>query len=66
MNKIKDLLPLAFLVLALGVVGQMDYADHVASEKNKCELSRGTWIADNPNNQYCQITQSQRGEHGSN
>ncbi|QLB44829.1 hypothetical protein [Mannheimia pernigra] len=54
MNRMKQLAPFALLILLLGIVGQMDYDDHVQLERYKCERNQGSWITENSGNtQYC-------------
>lgn len=53
MNKMKQLAPLALLILLLGIVGRMDYDDHVQLERYKCERNQGVWVVKHNGDQYC-------------
>lgn len=53
MNRAKYLFPFAFLFLALGVVGRMDYENHITAEKYKCERLGKNWVNTNSDNIYC-------------
>ncbi|MEE3700046.1 hypothetical protein [Mannheimia haemolytica] len=53
MNKIKQLAPIALIILVLGIVGRMDYDDHLQLERYKCERNQGIWIVKNNGDQYC-------------
>ncbi|WP_373817167.1 hypothetical protein [Glaesserella sp.] len=52
MQIIKQIAPLVAVVLMLGIVGRMDYDDHIKIEQYKCEQNNRTWIVDN-SGQYC-------------
>ncbi|QNS14534.1 hypothetical protein [Mannheimia bovis] len=53
MNKMKQLAPFVLLILILGIVGRMDYDDHVQLERYKCERNQGMWKVEDNGNQYC-------------
>lgn len=53
MNKIKQLAPFALLILILGIVGRMDYDDHIQMERYKCERNQGVWVVKHNGDQYC-------------
>ncbi|QIM66304.1 hypothetical protein A4G16_02405 [Mannheimia granulomatis] len=53
MNKMKQLAPFALLILILGIVGRMDYDDHIQLERYKCERQQSVWTIKKNGNQYC-------------
>nr|DAW07759.1 MAG TPA: hypothetical protein [Caudoviricetes sp.] len=54
MNTLKKLAPFVIVILILGIVGKMDFDDHVQIERYKCERVNGSWIVEyNGNTQYC-------------
>ncbi|MEG9489347.1 hypothetical protein [Mannheimia indoligenes] len=53
MNRMKQLAPLALLILLLGIVGRMDYDDHIKMQRYKCERNQGVWQVESNGNQYC-------------
>lgn len=53
MSIIKKSLPIVFVVTILGIVGRMDYDDHIQLERHKCESNQGVWVVKNNGNQYC-------------
>ncbi|EXI61496.1 hypothetical protein MHD_04515 [Mannheimia granulomatis] len=53
MHKMKQLAPFALLILLLGIVGRMDYDDHIQMERYKCECNQGVWQVESNGNQYC-------------
>ena len=53
MNKMKQLAPFALLILILGIVGRMDYDDHIQMERYKCERNQCVWQVESSGNQYC-------------
>lgn len=53
MEQLKQIIPVSIIVLLLGVVGQMDFEDHVKIEQYKCEQNNGTWTIQSNGDQYC-------------
>lgn len=53
MEQLKQIIPVSIIVLLLGVVGQMDFEDHVKIEQYKCEQNNGTWTIHSNGDQYC-------------
>ena len=54
MKRMKSIFPIALVVLILGIVGRMDFDDHVQIERYKCEYHGGSWVIENNGDvQYC-------------
>ena len=53
MEQLKQIIPVSIIVLLMGVVGRMDYEDHVKIEQYKCEQQQGTWTIQSNGDQYC-------------
>ncbi|WP_257792932.1 hypothetical protein [Mannheimia granulomatis] len=43
MSIIKKSLPIIFMIAILGIVGRMDYDDHLQMQRYKCERNQGVW-----------------------
>jgi|GEM_PF-3993455 len=53
MGQLRQIIPVSIIVLLMGVVGRMDYEDHVKIEQYKCEQQQGTWTVQSNGDQYC-------------
>ncbi|SEP87322.1 hypothetical protein [Basfia succiniciproducens] len=53
MGQLRQIIPVSIIVLLMGVVGRMDYEDHVKIEQYKCEQQQGTWTTQSNGDQYC-------------
>lgn len=53
MTNIKTISSITLFLVLLGIVGRMDFDDHIQMERYKCERSNGSWIIENNGDQYC-------------
>ena len=53
MNALKKISLIGIVISIIGIVGTMDYNDHVQMERYKCERGGSAWVVETNGDQYC-------------